>query len=456
MAQQDTIAAIATALGEASIAVVRVSGEHAFTIVDRIFQGSNRLSNAPSHRVYYGHLVTLEERKRIDEVLLLTFRSPKSYTTEDVIEIQCHGGVQAVQSILLEVLRAGARLAEPGEFTKRAFLGGRIDLSQAEGVMEAIGAKTPLALQAALSQVEGALHQQVEDLRRTMIQTMAHLEVTIDYPEHDEEDITVQRVRNDAQMILERIRSLRLEAERGRILREGIKIAIVGKPNVGKSSLLNRFARTNRAIVTEIPGTTRDVIEERVSIDGIPLLLFDTAGVRETEDVVEQIGVQKSRETLEKADLTLLLLDTSRPLDENDGLLLESVHRERSLLILNKRDLPLAVGVDWQSLALSRRSLAYSTQIEADQGKLEDEIKQLVFGSELGDPTFLANARHLSLLERAEVAIRRVLDDANSGVTLDLVAVDLHEAWILLGEMIGETPREDLLDQIFSQFCLGK
>ncbi|KYP80781.1 tRNA uridine-5-carboxymethylaminomethyl(34) synthesis GTPase MnmE [Ferroacidibacillus organovorans] len=456
MAQQDPIAAIATALGEASIAVVRVSGEHSFSIVDRIFEGSSRLSETPSHRILYGHLVTLEQRKRIDEVIVLTFRSPKSYTTEDVVEIHCHGGVQAVQSILLEVLRAGARLAEPGEFTKRAFLGGRIDLSQAEGVMEAIGAKTPLALQAALSQVEGALHQHVETLRHTLIQTMAHLEVTIDYPEHDEEEMTVQRVRNDAQFVLEQIRSLRFEAERGRILREGVKIAIVGKPNVGKSSLLNRFARTNRAIVTEIPGTTRDVIEERIQIDGIPLLLFDTAGVRETEDVVEQIGVQKSRETLEKADLILLLLDTSRPLDENDESLLESVDGDRSLLIMNKRDLPFANGVDWQELAMNRRSLAYSTRVEADHDRLEQEIKRMVFGSERADPTFLANARHLSLLERAEAAIKRVLDDANSGVTLDLVAVDLHEAWMLLGEMIGETPREDLLDQIFSQFCLGK
>lgn len=456
---EDTIAAIATAVGEASIAVIRVSGRSALEVVDRIFRGRRPLRSVPSHRVLYGRIVRLEDGEDLDEVLVTVMRSPKTYTTEDVVEISTHGGARVTEAVLMEVLRAGARLAEAGEFTKRAFLGGRIDLAQAEGVMELVRAQTSLARRAALRQVEGSLTAAIAELRQALLEVMAHVEVTIDYPEHDEEDVTAHMIASRGVRLLESVDRLLGVAVSGRILREGVRTAIVGKPNVGKSSILNQLARAERAIVTHIAGTTRDVVEETVQVGGIALCLMDTAGIRETDDLVEQIGVKRSRGAMETADLVLVVIDGSRPLDETDRELLAYSAERPAVIIINKSDLPQMVrSGQLRELGARAPVVAYSALRMEDTPLLEHAILDLVLtrGGVSADPTFIANPRQIKLLEDVRAALARAVDEAKAGVTLDLVAVDIQEAWLALGEIIGETPREDLLDQIFRQFCLGK
>ncbi len=459
MGDSDTIAAIATAIGEASIAVIRVSGSRSLSIVDRIFRGSVPLQTAPSHTVWHGWIVHMDSGAHIDEVLATVMRAPRTYTTEDVVEIGCHGGTQSVQAILLELLRAGARLAEPGEFTKRAFLGGRVDLAQAEGVMELIGAQTMAGKDAALRQVEGSLTRFIRALRQNIIELMAHIEVTIDYPEHDVEDATALVVKEGVTQLRRELRDLLATAVSGRVLKTGIRTVIVGRPNVGKSSLLNQLARAERAIVTDIPGTTRDVVEEGVQISGIPLRILDTAGIRETTDVVERLGVMRSRQAIKDADLLLIVIDASRALEKEDRELLALASSLPAVVVLNKMDLPALITVEAISkYVVCEHIVPYSVFRPEMLQNLEQAVLRVVFGGELRvrDATFLANARHLSLLEEAGACLDQVLESVEMGVTLDLAAVDLHQAWVTLGEIIGETPREDLLDQIFSQFCLGK
>ncbi len=459
MVDSDTIAAIATAVGEASIAVIRVSGSCALGVVDRIFRGRVSLEQAPSHTVWHGWIVRLDSGQHIDEVLVTVMKAPRSYTTEDVVEIGCHGGTQAVQAILLELLRAGARLAEPGEFTKRAFLGGRVDLAQAEGVMELIGAQTVAGKDAALRQVEGSLTKLIKALRQNIVELMAHIEVTIDYPEHDVEEATSELIKDGVTRLSRELRDLIATAASGRVLKTGIRTVIVGRPNVGKSSLLNQLARAERAIVTDIPGTTRDIVEEGIQIAGVPLRVSDTAGIRETTDVVERLGVMRSRQAIKDADLLLIVIDASEALEEEDEELLALVSSLPAIVVLNKMDLPPRIGLEEisQHVALER-IVQYSVFRPELLRDLEQAILRVVFGGELQprDATFLANARHLSLLEQASVSLQQVLESLDMGVTLDVLAVDLRQAWVTLGEIIGETPREDLLDQIFSQFCLGK
>ncbi len=459
MEEPDTIAAVATAIGEASISVIRVSGSQSRSIVERIFRGGGSLAKAPSHTVWHGWIVRMDSGQHIDEVLVTVMKAPRSYTTEDVVEIGCHGGTQSVQAILLELLRAGARLAEPGEFTKRAFLGGRIDLAQAEGVMELIGAQTVAGKDAALRQVEGSLTGLIKKLRQNIIQLMAHIEVTIDYPEHDVEEATTLLVKDGATQLLRELRDLIVTAANGRVLKTGIRTVIVGRPNVGKSSLLNQLARAERAIVTDIPGTTRDVVEEGVQIAGIPLRILDTAGIRDTTDVVERLGVMRSRQAIKDADLLLIMIDASRSLAKQDEELLALVASLPAIVVLNKMDLPARITLEDLSQHVAvERIVPYSVFRPELLQDLEQAIVRVVFGGELQvrDATFIANARHLSLLEQANACLDQVLESIAMGVTLDLVAVDLRQAWVTLGEIIGETPREDLLDQIFSQFCLGK
>ncbi|PWI56812.1 tRNA uridine-5-carboxymethylaminomethyl(34) synthesis GTPase MnmE [Sulfoacidibacillus thermotolerans] len=459
MDSQDTIAAIATALGEASIAVIRVSGDHALDIVDRVFSGKQSLQHVDSHTVHYGHIVSFHDHTPLDEVLVTVMRSPRSYTTEDVVEISTHGGTQTVQAVLLELLRAGARLASPGEFTKRAFLGGRIDLSQAEGVMELIGAHTAAARQAALKQVEGSLSFRVKELRERLLQLMAHVEVTIDYPEHDEEEATTERVFEGCTSVLEDVSQMLETADQGRILRDGIQTAIIGRPNVGKSSLLNLLVRKERAIVTDIPGTTRDVLEEFIQVEGVPFHILDTAGIRETSDVVEKIGVDRSRKAMAEADLLLLVIDSSRKLSEEDERLLELSQKQSTIVILSKSDLDRVVSVeDVKQRAPDSICVPFSVKDPRLLQDLEHAMVDKISRGQMKprDATFIANARHVRLLEQTKELLEQVLHSANEGQTLDLVAVDLYQAWVTLGEIIGETPREDLLDQIFTQFCLGK
>ncbi|UOF91751.1 tRNA uridine-5-carboxymethylaminomethyl(34) synthesis GTPase MnmE [Fodinisporobacter ferrooxydans] len=455
----DTIAAIATALGESSVGIVRISGPEAIRIVDKVFTGKKRLETVASHTVHYGHIRKFSTGDIIDEGLVLVMRSPRSYTAEDVVEVQCHGGIVAIRRVLETILEAGARLAEPGEFTKRAFLNGRIDLSQAEAVIDVIRAKTDTAMQVALKQVEGSLSQEIRLLRQKLIELLAHIEVTIDYPEHDVEDVTVRRVIQDGEVAIERIQRILHGARHGRILREGLKTVIVGQPNVGKSSLLNRLSRTERAIVTDIPGTTRDILEESVNIRGIPLTILDTAGIRETEDVVEKIGVERSREAIQDADLTVVVLDGSKPLSATDEDLLQIASKRMSIVIVNKADLGSAVSLDQIGQYMPVERIVH-TSIKTGIGleNFEDLVEELFLGGQIEqkDATYATNVRHIALLEQAKTQLSEAVQSAQMGMTLDLVAVDVKNAWSTLGEVIGKEVGEDLLDQIFSQFCLGK
>jgi tRNA modification GTPase len=459
MKEFDTIAAIATALGEGSISVIRVSGPDAIAVVDNIYRGKHKLSTVDSHTMNYGYIYDPQTDERVDEVFCAVFHAPRTYTGEHVVEIQGHGGIVAVQRVLRLVLAHGARLAEPGEFTKRAFLNGRIDLSQAEAVIDVIRSKTDAAMKVAFRQVEGQLSAKIRALRQTMVEMLAHIEVTIDYPEHDVEDATTALVIERGEGIVQAIDSLLAGATTGKILREGLKTVIIGKPNVGKSSLLNALSRTNRAIVTDIPGTTRDILEEQINLRGIPLNIIDTAGIRETEDVVEKIGVERSREALEQAELVLFVVDASRPLQETDRELLAAVQAYPTIIILNKLDLPRQVDLEeLRSLAGDKRIVETSVATGAGLEMLEAAVEELFLsgGIEGNESTYVSNARHVALLEKAKREMEEALDSARMGLTLDLVAVDVRNCWMTLGEVIGEAVADDLLDQIFSQFCLGK
>ncbi|MGZ4112087.1 MAG: tRNA uridine-5-carboxymethylaminomethyl(34) synthesis GTPase MnmE [Tumebacillaceae bacterium] len=459
MNEFDTIAAIATALGEGSISVIRVSGADAIEVVDKLYKGQKKLSAVDSHTMNYGHIVDPDNGDVVDEIFCAVFHGPRTYTGENVVEIQGHGGIVAVQRVMRLVLNSGARLAEPGEFTKRAFLNGRIDLSQAEAVIDVIRSKTDAAMKVAFRQVEGQLSQKIRALRQKMVEMLAHIEVTIDYPEHDVEDVTISHIVEEGDIVVEEIDRLLAGATTGKILREGLKTVIIGKPNVGKSSLLNSLSRTERAIVTDIPGTTRDILEEQINLRGIPLNIIDTAGIRETEDVVEKIGVERSRSALEQADLVLFMVDASRPLEATDRELLQTVLPYPTIVILNKLDLPRQLDVqELQHLAGDKKVVQTSVATGAGMEELEAAVEDLFLsgGIEGQESTYLSNARHVALLEKGKREMIEALETARMGMTLDLVAVDIRNCWMSLGEVIGEAVGDDLLDQIFSQFCLGK
>lgn len=455
----DTIAAISTPMGEGGIAVIRVSGPEAVSIADKIYKGKKSLASVPSHTVNYGFIIDPESKERIDEVLVTVMRAPRTFTREDVVEISCHGGMIPVERTLEALLATGARLAEPGEFTKRAFLNGRIDLSQAEAVMDLIRAKTDRAAKMALGQHEGRLSRMINRLRNEILEVLAHLAVNVDYPEYDAEEMTAKLLRERAQEIEREIERLLSTARQGKIIREGIHTAIVGRPNVGKSSLMNALTQENKAIVTDIPGTTRDVIEEYVNVRGIPLRLLDTAGIRETEDVVERIGVERSRQALEQADLILLVLNYAEPLNEEDRRLLQWVRNHMALVIVNKTDLPRKLDLD-QVRELSGDLPIITTSLKEERGieDLEEAISRLFkLGKvDMADGTYVSNARHIHLLKKALESVREVLNGIDAGMPLDMVEIDLKNAWQFLGEVIGDAVAEDLIDQIFSQFCLGK
>ncbi len=454
----DTIAAIATPLGEGGIAIIRVSGTDAIQAVDKVFKGRKRLSTVDSHTIHYGHLVD-EKGDVLEEVMVSVMRAPRTFTREDVAEINCHGGIVSVNRVLDLILAQGVRLAEPGEFTKRAFLNGRIDLSQAEAVIDLIRAKTDRAMKVAVSQVQGKLSRLIEQLRHQLIQLMAHIEVTIDYPEHDVDEVTRTLLADKSRWVREEIEKLLRTAKQGKIIREGLATVIVGRPNVGKSSLLNSFLQEVKAIVTDIPGTTRDIIEEYVNVRGIPLRLVDTAGIRETEDVVERIGVEKSREMLAKADLTLLLLNYGEELTVEDRNLLQVVQNMNAIVIMNKTDLPQKIDVDAvRELVPGLPLIMMSVKEEEGVERLEEAIARLFFAGSIqsDDLTYVSNARHIQLLNEASRTIGEAIDAVEAGMPVDMVAFDIRRTWELLGEVVGDTVSEDLLDQIFSQFCLGK
>ncbi|WP_144472644.1 MULTISPECIES: tRNA uridine-5-carboxymethylaminomethyl(34) synthesis GTPase MnmE [Bacillus] len=458
----DTIAAISTPMGEGAIAIIRLSGPEAVQIADRMYKGpkEKKLVSVDSHTIHYGHIVDARTDQVIEEVMVSVLRAPKTFTREDVIEINCHGGIVTVNKVLQLALREGARLAEPGEFTKRAFLNGRIDLSQAEAVMDLIRAKTDRAMNVAITQMEGRLSGLVQRLRGEILETLAHIEVNIDYPEYDDvEEMTHRVLVEKATSVKKEIESLLSTSHQGKILREGLSTVIIGRPNVGKSSLLNSLVQETKAIVTDIPGTTRDVIEEYVNVRGVPLRLVDTAGIRETEDIVERIGVERSRQVLKEADLILLVLNYSEELSEEDIKLFEAVSGMDIIVIVNKTDLEPKLDVEKvKQLAKDRPVVTTSLLQEKGIDELEIAIQSLFFtGSiESGDLTYVSNTRHIALLQEAKQSIEDALEGIEMDVPIDIVQIDLTRCWEQLGEIIGDAVHESLIDQLFSQFCLGK
>jgi tRNA modification GTPase len=458
----DTIAAISTPMGEGAIAIVRLSGDDAFKIADRLFKGvgSKRLMDVSSHTIHYGHIVDPKTNEVAEEVMVSVMKGPKTFTKEDVIEINCHGGLVSVNRVLQLVLNEGARLAEPGEFTKRAFLNGRIDLSQAEAVIDLIRAKTDRAMNVALGQMDGRLSRLIRKLRQEILEILAHVEVNIDYPEYDDvEEMTHQMLLEKSRYVHKEIEKLLQTSQQGKILREGLSTVIVGRPNVGKSSLLNSLVQENKAIVTDIPGTTRDVIEEYVNVRGVPLRLLDTAGIRETEDIVERIGVERSRQVLKEADLILLVLNYSEEFSEEDRNLFKAVEGMDVIVIVNKTDLPQQLDMS-EVNTLAKDYRIVTTSLKEDEGinELEEAISSLFFSGaiEAGDMTYVSNSRHIALLNQANRAIEEAIEGVEMGTPIDIVQIDLTRSWELLGEIIGDSVHESLIDQLFSQFCLGK
>ena len=457
----DTIAAISTAPGEGAIGIVRISGDLAISIASSIYQcGTKQLEEQKTHTIHYGHIVDPKSGEVYDEVMVSVLRAPKTFTREDIVEINCHGGIVAINRVLQLVLRMGARLAEPGEFTKRAFLNGRIDLSQAEAVMDLIRAKTDKSMQLAMRQLDGQLSHLIQNLRQEILNTLAQVEVNIDYPEYDDvEEMTLQLLREKTQQVLQGIRALLNTASQGKILRDGLKTAIVGRPNVGKSSLLNVLLREEKAIVTDIAGTTRDTIEEYVNVRGVPLQLIDTAGIRETDDVVEKIGVERSRKALKEADFVLLLLNQSETLQEEDIRLLETTKGMKRIILFNKTDLPSKLSTEDIAPYAQEEEIVTTSMLNKEGiDQLEEKIAGYFFQGQMNerDATYLSNTRHIALLEKAEQALVEVQSGIEMEMPVDLIQIDFTRAWDLLGEITGDSVQDELLTQLFSQFCLGK
>ena len=457
----DTIAAISTAPGEGAIGIVRISGDLAISIASSIYQcGTKHLEEQKTHTIHYGHIVDPKSGEVYDEVMVSVLRAPKTFTREDIVEINCHGGIVAINRVLQLVLRMGARLAEPGEFTKRAFLNGRIDLSQAEAVMDLIRAKTDKSMQLAMRQLDGQLSNLIQNLRQEILNTLAQVEVNIDYPEYDDvEEMTLQLLREKTQQVLQGIRALLNTASQGKILRDGLKTAIVGRPNVGKSSLLNVLLREEKAIVTDIAGTTRDTIEEYVNVRGVPLQLIDTAGIRETDDVVEKIGVERSRKALKEADFVLLLLNQSETLQEEDIRLLETTKGMKRIILFNKTDLPSNLSKEAIAPYAKEEEIVTTSMLNKEGiDQLEEKIAGYFFQGQMNerDATYLSNTRHIALLEKAEQALVEVQNGIEMEMPVDLIQIDFTRAWDLLGEITGDSVQDELLTQLFSQFCLGK
>lgn len=461
MFEGETITAVATAVGEGAIGIVRMSGNKAIAIVSEIFKGikDQNAADIDSQKMAYGHIVDSESKKAVDEVLVLIMRAPRSYTREDVVEIHCHGGVVPLRKILELTIRYGARLAEPGEFTKRAFLNGRLDLAQAEAVIDIIRAKTDASLRMALGHLAGALSEKIRILRYDILGMIANLEATIDFPEEDIEELTAHDVKIAVTLVIEEINHLLATKETGRILREGLETVIIGKPNVGKSSLLNALLKEKRAIVTDVPGTTRDIIEEFVNIRGIPLKIVDTAGIRETSDIVEKLGVEKAREYIATADLILLILDASLPLSADDREVLELLPGREAIVLVNKSDLPTHLSMDEvYTYVLDKQVIKISVTESSGLEEVEQAIFDMVYSGQVQqkEGAFINNLRQADLLEQAKSHLVAVLLTIDDGMPPDCIVVDLRDSWEKLGEITGDTVGGDIIEQIFANFCIGK
>ncbi|MGG7042598.1 tRNA uridine-5-carboxymethylaminomethyl(34) synthesis GTPase MnmE [Staphylococcus aureus] len=456
----DTITSISTPMGEGAIGIVRLSGPQAVEIADKLYKGKHLLNDVPSHTINYGHIIDPKSKEVVEEVMVSVLRAPKTFTREDIIEINCHGGILTINRVLELTMTYGARMAEPGEFTKRAFLNGRIDLSQAEAVMDFIRSKTDRASKVAMNQIEGRLSDLIKKQRQSILEILAQVEVNIDYPEYDDvEDATTEFLLEQSKEIKQEINRLLDTGAQGKIMREGLSTVIVGKPNVGKSSMLNNLIQDNKAIVTEVAGTTRDVLEEYVNVRGVPLRLVDTAGIRETEDIVEKIGVERSRKALSQADLILFVLNNNEALTQEDYTLYEVVKNEDVIVIVNKMDLEQNIDINEVKDMIGDTPLIQTSMLKQEGiDELEIQIRDLFFGGEVQnqDMTYVSNSRHISLLKQARQTIQDAIDAAESGVPMDMVQIDLTRTWEILGEIIGETASDELIDQLFSQFCLGK
>lgn len=459
MYKEDTIAAISTPHGTGGIGIVRISGDRAFEIAQKIFIGKKDFKLIKSHTINYGRIVNPQNGLTLDEVLVSKMEKPNTFTREDVVEINCHGGLMVLKSILELCIKEGARLAEPGEFTKRAFLNGRIDLSQAEAVIDLINSKTDEGSRAAISQLEGKLSERLKEARKKLIELLAHIEVTVDYPEYDVEEITGNMIYNELDEINDKLQNIIKGFEKGRIIREGIDAVIVGRPNVGKSSLLNELSGKNRAIVTDIPGTTRDIIEEYININGIPVRIIDTAGIRETQDVVERIGVEKTHKAIGEADLIIMMIDAKRGINEEDNDIISKLVDKKLIILINKVDL-----VDENEIQKIERQLEgkryLRTSLKEDRGiqELGDVLVDMFVSGEVSvnNEILLTNVRHKSLIDRAVLSIDKAMAAQKEMMPVDLLAIDIKDAADYLGQITGESVSEDVMHEIFSRFCLGK
>ena len=456
---ETTIAAISTAMSASGIGIVRMSGPESMDVISRIYRSKNggkNIKEVKSHTIHYGYIYDGEEV--VDEVLVMVMRAPRTYTGEDTVEIDCHGGVYAMKKVLETVLRNGAQIAEPGEFTKRAFLNGRLDLSQAEAVMDVIQAKSAVALKSSLQQLKGSVLRAIKEIRSSILYQIAFIESALDDPEHISLEGYPEKLRKIVDEEYEKVETLLKSADDGRMIQEGIKTVILGKPNAGKSSLLNFLVGEDRAIVTDIAGTTRDTLEEYISLHGISLRIVDTAGIRETEDVVEKIGVGKAKKMAEDADLILYVVDSSLPLDENDREIMELLGGRKSIVIYNKTDLESAVDIKKLKEKTGSPVIPVSVVEETGITELEETIKKMFFRGEISfdDEVYITNARHKTALEEALESLKMVGESIETGMSEDFFSIDLMSAYESLGKIVGESVGEDLVNEIFSRFCVGK
>ena len=454
----DTIAAVATAYGEGGIGIIRISGEKSLDILEEIFE-FHGIEEIVNRRMTYGKIVDRDNGQTIDEVLAVYMKGPATYTAEDVVEINCHGSTVSLRKTLSLVLRKGARLAEPGEFTKRAFLNGRIDLSQAEAVIDVVKAKTDKSFDVALSQLEGGLSSYIRDIRQNLLDLLVDITVNIDYPDEDIEEITYDKLEINIKQIGDMIEKLLSTASSGRMIREGIRVAIAGKPNVGKSSLMNGLLRETRAIVTEIPGTTRDTIEEALSIRNIPVYLIDTAGIRETSDKVEKLGIEKSKEAFNNADFIIFIMDGSEEISSEDEEIIEYLKERKCLVLINKKDLEQKIDSVQIRNMLPNSQIIKTSLINGDGiEEIENAVEELVYGGEItqSESMIVNNVRHINLLTDSFNSLEDALQMAVNREALDFIEIDVKNAYELTGEIIGESVNDDIINEVFARFCLGK
>ena len=464
MFRKDTIAAISTGMTNSGIGIVRICGEEAFQVIDKIYKGKQVLSQADSHTIHYGHIVDGEET--VDEVLVMIMKAPRTFTGEDTVEINCHGGVFVVKKILETVLKYGARPAEPGEFTKRAFLNGKMDLSQAEAVIDVIDSKNEYALKSSMSQLKGSVKEKINQIREEILYHTAFIETALDDPEHISVDGYGEQLGQVVNGLLEILQELIDSADNGRIIKEGVQTVILGKPNAGKSSLLNVLSGRERAIVTDIEGTTRDVLEEQVQIRGLNLNIIDTAGIRDTEDVVEKIGVDKAKEYAEEADLIIYVADASRELDKNDQLIIQLIQGKKAIILLNKTDLHTVLDKESLHSYIQQTHhqeeafpiIEISAKEELGIREFEDLLTQMFLGGNISfnDEVYITNMRQKVALQDAVASLEKVVDSIEMGMPEDFYSIDLMDAYESLGSITGETVGEDLVNEIFSKFCMGK